>query len=125
MSDPPDAERDQHLDSLRIRQATVLRRSIYRSRAYAVVAAVACAAASAQCGWLAVRHVRWLGWDARAVAFIVLMIGAIFGTVFFARRAAALSREAAAAVLPEPDALPDFSTLSDGSQRARNLDEVR
>src|SRR5687767_9396529 len=117
MSDPPDAERDERLDALRIRQATVLRRSIYRSRAYAVIAAVACAAAAAQCGWLAVWHVRALGWGARPVAFGVLMMGAILGAVFFARRAAALNREAAATVRPAPDVPPDFSTLSDGSQR--------
>ena len=113
-----------HLDSVRIRQAVVLRRSLYRSRAYAVVAAVACAAAAAQCAWLAFRHVRALGWGGRPVILFAIMLGAIAGAVFFARRASTLRREAAVTIQPEPGAMPDFSTLSDGSQRARSLDEV-
>ncbi len=122
MSDPVD---EPHLDALRIRQATALRRSLYRSRAYAVVAAIACAAAAAQCAWLALRHARALGWGMRPTVLIVLMLVAGAGALFLARRASSLNREAGATVLPEPGAPPDFSTLSDGSQRARNLDEVR
>ena len=118
------AEREEHLDALRIRQATALRRSLYRGRAYAVVGAVACAAAAAQCAWLAYGHIRTLGWGTRPVALLVLMLGAIVGAAWCARRASALTGEARATVLPQPTTAPDFSTLSDGSQRARNLEDV-
>jgi hypothetical protein len=121
----PEPVEDEHLDGLRIRQATVLRRSLYRSRAYAVIAAIGCVAVAAQCAMLSYRHVRTIGWGLRPVAFVVLMSCAIAGAIFFARRASGLNREAAATVEPEAVAPPDFSTLSDGSQRARNLDEVR
>jgi hypothetical protein len=120
-----DSVDEQHLDALRIRQATALRRSLYRSRAYAVIAAIACAAAAAQCAWLALRHVRALGWGVRPTVLVVLMVAAGAGALFFARRASSLNREAAATVLPEPTTPPDFSALNDGSQRARNLDDVR
>ena len=122
MSEPGD---DQHLDALRIRQATTLRRSLHRSRAYAVIAAIACAAVAAQSAWLALRHLQALGWGVRPVAFVVLMSGAAGCAGWLVRRAAALSREAAAAGLAEPTTPPDFSGLSDGSHRARNLEEIR
>ena len=124
MSERDDAEPEEHLDRLHIRQATVLRRSLYRGRAYALVGALACAAAAAQCAWLAYRYVRALGWDARPVALVVLMWGAIAGAAWCARRAAALVREARAMGMPDSGMPPDFSTLSDGSQRARNLEDV-
>ena len=120
-----EADRDDHLDSLRIRRATVLRRSLYRSRAYAVVASIACAAGAAQCAWLVVRRVRSVGFDPRAVVLLVFMSVAVVAAVMLARRAIALNREAASAVLPEPRTRPDFSTLSDGSQRVSNLEDVR
>src|SRR5687768_17053026 len=110
--EPHEPERDAHLDALRIRQATALRRSLYRSRAYAVIAAIACAAAAAQCAWLAVRHVCALGWGIRPMVFVVLLSGATACAAFLARRAASLNREAAATVEPEPIVPPDFSTLS-------------
>lgn len=120
-----DARHAEHFDSVRIRQATALRRSLYRSRAYAVIGSIACAAAAAQCAWLAYGHVRSLGWGARPVAFVVLMFGAMVGAAWCARRAVRFTHEARATVLPEPTTPPDFSTLSDGSQRGRNLEDVR
>ena len=122
MSDPVD---EQHLDALRIRQATALRRSLYRSRAYAVIGALACAAGAVQCAWLVIRQMRGAGFDSRAAALLLLLNVTIVAALLLARRAAALYREAVSTVLPEPRTPPDFSTLSDGSQRARNLEDVR
>jgi hypothetical protein len=113
------------LDGLRIRRAIALRRSLYRGRSYAVIAAVACAGVAAQCGWLACGHARVGGWTLRPVLLIVLMTCAFAGSFILARRAVALSREARESTVPEPEAPPDFSTLSDGSQRVRNLEDVR
>jgi hypothetical protein len=53
------------------------------------------------------------------------MCGAIVGAAWCARRASAFTREARTAVRPDPTTVPDFSTLSDGSQRARNLEDVQ
>ena len=119
-----DQDREEHLDALRIRQAAALRRSLYRGRAYAVVGALACAAVAAQCAWLAYGHVRAIGWGVRPLALVVPMFGAVVAAAWCIRRAAALAREARATVIPEPTVPPDFSTLGDGSQRARNLEDV-
>lgn len=122
---PDDSTAETLFDELRIRQVTVLRRGLYRSRSYAVIAAVVCAATAAQGGYSAWQHARAHGWELRPILFLLLALCASIGAVWFARRSLALSREAKRSHLPEPSSPPDFSTLSDGSQRARHLDQIQ
>ena len=120
----PDPE-ESKFDELRIRRTTVLRRGLYRSRSYAVTAAIGCAAAAAQCGYLIWQHARSRGWELRVILYVILMLTAVAGMVWFQRRAAALKREASRSHLPEPQAPPDFSTLSDGTQCGENLERLQ
>lgn len=119
------AEMEPEFDSQRISRTIALRRGLYRSRAYSLIAAIACAAGAAQCAYLTWRHVRTAGWGARPIVLIMLMVVAIAGVIWFARRAQALRREAEQTRLDEPTTPPDFSSLSDGSQRAANLEQIR
>jgi hypothetical protein len=45
--------------------------------------------------------------------------------VIVQRRAAYWARESRGGKMPEPEGEPDFSTLQDGSQKARDLEDVR
>ena len=44
---------------------------------------------------------------------------------FLLRQVAALNRELRRPAVTEPEAPPDFSTLSDGSQRWKNLEDMQ
>jgi hypothetical protein len=117
--------RDDELDELRIRQVAMLRRSAYRARSYAMLAAAVCAIATLELPYMAIREVSAVGWGVWPIARLMLTIVAFRGMIFFARKAGQLNREALHVKLPEPSTPPDFSTLNDGSQFAKNLDEVR
>lgn len=121
---PSQNESEAEFDALRIRQMVMLRRGINRSRAYAVIAAVVCAAGAVQSGWLVWLHLRAGNWELRLALFILLMVIAIVASLWFAQRAKALHRQMRASHLPEPTTPPDFSSLGDGSQRARNLNDI-
>lgn len=115
---------DDELNALRIQQRSTLRRAVYRSRSYAIIAAIVCVVAAVQVGQFAYRAIRansatW------AVAYLFAMIGGAVGAVYFYRRALALHQETKRPELSVPDHPPDFSTLSDGSQRWENLHDVR
>jgi hypothetical protein len=53
------------------------------------------------------------------------VIAGAYGAIFFMRRAIVLHREATQSYLKDPTTTPDFSTLSDGSQRWKNLEDLR
>src|SRR4029079_13459935 len=106
------------LDSLRIRQFATLRRATYRSRSYAIIAAIACGGTALQLAWLAIRRASVATWDWRPALLGALAIISVLGSIWFARRATDLHRQAKQTLLPEPTSQPDFSELSDGSQVA-------
>lgn len=116
-------DREHELDGLRIRQLSALRRSAYRTRSFAIIVAVACLVVGIQ---LAIKAFRaesaWF-----RVLSAALAVFALFGAVHFTRRIAALQRELRTPppMPPEPPGGPDFSTLSDGSQQWKNLEDIR
>jgi hypothetical protein len=125
---PPDRRGDftAELDGLRVRQIAALRRGAYRTRSYCFVAAAALAVVGVQLVVTTVRGLRsqplW------AVGYGVLAALALVGFVHFARRVIQLTdelRHSPTAALPPPGPEPDFSTLSDGSQQWKNLEDVR
>jgi hypothetical protein len=118
-------DRASELDGLRIRQLATLRRTTYRSRSYAIIAAGACAVLAAQLLFMTVRQVLGSGWSARTVLYVLVALLAVWGAWFFIGRVIALHREARRSPLADPETPPDFSTLSDGSQRIKNLEEIR
>ena len=120
-----ETDRSAELDGLRIRQLATLRRAAYRSRSHAIVAMLVCAAAVVQAGFLLVQHLIRIGLDARLLLYGAFILAGAYGAFFFYRRAVALHREATESHLENPTTPPDFSTLSDGSQRWKNLEEIQ
>jgi len=113
------------LDSLRMRHIVVVRRAAMRSRTYCIVGAAASLIGAIQLVILTVREVRWAGWNLRAASFIVMAVGLVYCMIWLMRRAAHWNRESRPQPdVTEPQTPPDFSTLSDGSQHARNLEQM-
>ena len=115
---------DDELDLQRALRVSTLRRALDRSRSHAIIATIVCAVAIVQLCFSTYQAFR-----ARAipyaVTYIVLGVVAAIGARYFYRRADALHREAMRSPLDaDSQSAPDFSTLSDGSQRARNLDDM-
>jgi hypothetical protein len=121
-SAPPPAREDE-LSALRIRQFTGARRAAYRARSYCVIGALVCVVAVAQLTW--VRIVRATGFGLQPTGYVVVAILAAWGAVYFFRKAMELDREAKQSSLPEATGEPDFTPLSDGSQRWKDLKDIR
>jgi hypothetical protein len=127
---PPDAsapvdDREDELSGVRIRQLSAARRAAYRSRSHCVVGALACVVAVVQLTWNGIRSLLASGFGARPIAYLLVAGIAVWGAVFFFRKAMELDREAKRSDLPAATTEPDFTPLSDGSQQWKNLDEVR
>ena len=121
----PPGEEEDHLDALRVRQLSAVRRGAYRTRSYCVIGLGACAVASVQLAVMAIRHVRAAGWEWRPLGYLCGVAAAMMAASFLLRQVAALNRELRQPALTEPEAPPDFSTLSDGSQRWKNLEDMQ
>jgi hypothetical protein len=115
------------LNSNRIRQMAALRRSAYRSRSYCVIALGGCVVGAAELIFDAIRRLRGnphlpgilviIGYFAAAGALLFL-------SRFFIRLAVRFHRESKISTLPPAPGPPDFSQLQDGSQVARNLEDM-
>jgi hypothetical protein len=127
-ADPrPTASHENELNGLRIRQYTALRRGAFRARSYAMIAAVASGFAGVLLLLIAIAHTaarRGIG--AIPIGCALGSCAAIALALHFGRRVRELSREIAtpAPLPPTPPGGPDFSTLSDGSQRWKNLEDI-
>jgi hypothetical protein len=122
---PPAQDREDELSGLRIRQLATARRAAYRSRSHCVVGALVCVVAVVQLTWNGIRSLLASGFGARPIAYLLVAGIAVWGAVFFFRKAMELDREAKRSDLPAATGEPDFTPLSDGSQQWKNLDEVR
>ena len=125
---PPDRQGDfaQELDGLRIRQVATLRRGTARARSYLVIGTIGSVVAAVNLVWMTAKHVRGYGWGLTPVGYLMFAFVVLALAVYFGRRALALHRELQApAPLPPVEGEPDFSTLSDGSQHWKNLEDIR
>jgi hypothetical protein len=120
-----DDDRSAELNELRIRQLATLRRSAYRSRSHAVIAMLVCIVAMAQAAVLLAQHLIQIGMGWRPVIYTMFVVGGAGGGWFFARKAMVLHRETKQSYIQSPTEPPDFSTLGDGSQRWKNLEEIQ
>ena len=118
-------ERQSELDGLRMRHVIVTRRAAIRSRTYNVLGAAGCVMAAVKLGIIAVQQGRRAGWHAAQGALVVMAVAAVYFGWHFLQRARAWGRESRGSAMPEPETPPDFSTLSDGSQHARSLEELK
>lgn len=114
------------LSTLRIQKLTGERRALNRSRSFAMATAIALTIVFIQCLWLIVRNAAadTEGRGASTALAIVALLCAYAAVRLFrrSRRLAAITRQP---LLEDPETEPDFSQLSDGSHRWRNLDEMR
>lgn len=119
-----DARAESELNALRMRHIVVARRTAIRSRTYAILGAGACIMGAIKLGIMTWHETRAAGWTLRPVSFVLFAVVACLGALYFLGRAAYWQRESRAHKIPDPDTPPDFSTLSDGSQHARNLENL-
>jgi hypothetical protein len=118
---PPDDE----LSGQRIAQITKLCRAAYRSRSHAVIGLVCCIVMTIQLIWVAVQNCR-NGDYAFAAISAAMAIALLWLAVWCARLALRLHRQATAPASTIPHGSePDFSPLSDGSQRWKNLEQIK
>jgi hypothetical protein len=118
------AHEQSELDGIRIRQLAAARRAMYRQCSYCMVVAGFCAVAAGEFTWAAIALISTGHWPLRAGVYLLLAMLIMFAAVHFARRAARLHRQARRSALSEPVAPPDFSSLDNGSQRWRKLEEM-
>jgi len=119
------AERQSELDGLRMRHVIVTRRAAIRSRTYNVLGAALCVMGAVKLVIIAVWEARRVGWHTEQGALVAMAVAAVFFGWHFLQRARAWGRETRGGGIPEPETPPDFSTLSDGSQHARHLEELK
>src|SRR5437868_6300845 len=95
------------LDGARIRKLAALRRSTYRSRSYAIIAAILCAVGAVQAGYLLARELQFHHLSTWSMLLLVILALVIFLTILFARKAVALDiemrRREQHPTLPAPD----------------------
>jgi hypothetical protein len=114
------------LDAMRIRQVSAGRRAAIRARSWLLIGVVGCLVGAGQCIWKARElHRREQHWGAAAIVLIVVAIALFPAAGFFARRWLAIGRELAQPLLDEPTTPPDFSTLGDGTQHWKKLEDVQ
>ncbi len=113
------------LNVVRIQQLAAARRAAYRARSHCVVGAIICCVGVLQVAWSGFNLVRENGWGMLATSYTLFAVIGAWGAVFFTRKAADLGREARAPTVAETTSSPDFSTLSDGNDRWKNLEDVR
>src|SRR5690242_14638162 len=91
---PQESDRSDELDGVRIRQLATLRRAAYRARSQAIIAAVVCAFAILQAGYLLMAQLIHTGYSGRILLYALFILAGAYGAIFFFRRAVALHREA-------------------------------
>ncbi|HEX4053493.1 MAG TPA: hypothetical protein VHX86_04440 [Tepidisphaeraceae bacterium] len=119
---------DDHLNPIRIRQMAALRRAAIRSRSYCVIALGGCIVTAADFIFFGVRRLRshpnTLG-ILIAVVYFFAAVALLILTRYCVHLALRFHREANQSALPPPVAPPDFSTLQDGSQVVKDLEDIR
>jgi hypothetical protein len=118
---PPD-----ELNAVRVRQLATLRMATLRARSWCLIGLLlsAITAIDLLCkaaAYLSHPH----AWDAWPTLLVVGGLAATALAVAAARAARRLGQEAATPALQPPTEPPDFSTLGDGTDRWRRLEEIR
>ncbi|HEX4796421.1 MAG TPA: hypothetical protein VH370_21710 [Humisphaera sp.] len=120
---------EDELSHLRILQISTLRRTAARARSYCIIGAGVFLITAIELGLRVAGELRTnpdpLKTLHNEIALQSLVaIAAIWGLWYFTRRIIALTRELSQTMLDEPNTPPDFSTLSDGSQPIRDLENM-
>ena len=116
---------------MRIRQISVMRRAAYRTRSYYIIGLGACVVIAIELCLMTARSIQETHLHFRTpsflafVAYCLFLVGAIAGGFFFARRLLELQQEIRHSLQKEPAEQPDFSTLQDGTQHIRELEQMQ
>ncbi|HEX5244440.1 MAG TPA: zf-TFIIB domain-containing protein [Tepidisphaeraceae bacterium] len=127
----PKPSSEEELSGMRIRQISVMRRAAYRTRSYYIIGLGACLVIAIELCLMIIRSIRDTHLHFRTatllafVAYCLFLVGAIAGGFFFARRLIELQQEIRQSLQKEPSAQPDFSTLRDGTQHIRELEQMQ
>jgi DNA-directed RNA polymerase subunit RPC12/RpoP len=117
---------DAELDGMKIRQLSNARRALIRLRTYLFIACVLGAVGGVQLVIKAMQRVRHEHvWDLRTIGFIAFAAVCFMLATYFLNRMLEMNRELRRPLLEDPTTPPDFSMLSDGSQHARDLEDIR
>ena len=122
----PDSSND-HLNSNRIRQMAALRRAAYRTRSYCFIAIGGCLVGAADLIFYGIERLRRQPLSSGiliAIAYFLAAAALLILTRYFIRLAVRFHRESKKSILEQPTTPPDFSQLQDGSQIARNLEDM-
>jgi len=118
------AAMDDELDSRHIARVAGARRSAMRARSYSLIALLGAVAAFAELLFLAGRRI-YYGFGLLGAALELLAaIAVLFSMRWLWRSFQRLNHEAKSTAAAPPAKPPDFSTLGDGSQFARNLHHI-
>jgi hypothetical protein len=120
----PGAKLTNELDASRIQRIAKLRRAAIRSRSYCIIALVFCVVAAFQLIYAAIHRYKSGVGGIATFSYLVYAAMLLFAAGYCIRLAGRFHREARLPPAAMPDRPPDFSKLSDGSQRARNLDQI-
>jgi hypothetical protein len=123
--DEPEAlDAEDELSALRIRQISALRRAADRARSYCLIGLVVLVVGAGQLAIMIVHNVRASGWHLLEVGYAVAAITGVFFAWRLGGRVVVLTKELRQPLQSDPVEPPDFSTLNDGSQRVRHLEEM-
>src|SRR5207302_10584603 len=106
--DTAPGEPDHGLDGVRVRTVGSGRRAALRGRSYVAIATIAAMVCAVQAALEAVQLSRRRSFDLKAIGFVFIAAAGAMAALFFARRAAALSRELRQSQVRAPDEQPDF-----------------
>lgn len=116
---------DARMSAVRVRQLSAERRGAYRLRSYCVIGLGLCLVLGVQLAAMTITGARAAGFGPRQIGYACGAAAAGMAASYLARRALDLTRELRKPAQDAPAAPPDFSTLSDGSQHWKNLEEMR
>lgn len=125
LADERHRQAEHELSELHIRQVRDLRRGANRTRSWFIFGAIVAAMVSAELIVMSIQFVRLYGWHALAVGYLFAAAAGLMVSLRFVQKAVETTREIRAMVMPEPVTPPDFSPLDNGSQRWKNLEELK
>ncbi len=118
-------QQEVQLDANRIRQLASLRRSLYRSRSYAIVGVITCFVTGIQLTINAYMEARDKGISAKPLGLSLCAIVLVVTAMVLLKKARHIQQEIRLLHHPDvADGEPDFSKLSDGSQRWKHLEDM-
>jgi ribosomal protein L37AE/L43A len=116
---------ESELDAIRIRQLSVVQRTAARTRNYYIVGMLLLIATAGQLIFKACIRAKYHLFGFRGWAYLFFAAAALVACVYVFRRVMEATREIHTTGLEEPQTPPDFSSLSDGSQHWKNLEEMK